>query len=421
MTGKGGAVLRSAAKQAGLTWLRCRRALKPSRDRRVLLLPPAAQSGSLGDEAMVGAVAGTLAHSEGSSVDLLVPDGRTTWPYLGLVGRQVQGIDLQAPLGAADRFRLHGLMSRYDGFYCLGADVTDGRYNLLQSVRMLKLLGEADRLGLDARLLGFSWSEEPHPRVIEAFKSLPPGVRVFVRDPVSYRRFSAQVPAQATPVADVAFLLDPEDGSPRIAEISDWARRQREQGGLLLGINISGHAFGLHDDEPLDRVTAGVAEAVKAVLNESPDLCVLAMPHDRRDVPGCGSDARAATALAQHLADRFGPRVAALSPEVSAGEIKAVAGQLDFVLTSRMHLAIAALGGGVPVACIPYMGKFEGLLEHFGLEGVTIQPERAVLPGEMAAFLAALLGRRDALRKQIEQRLPAVKAAARLNLQKEAS
>jgi hypothetical protein len=39
----------------------------------------------------------------------------------------------------------------------------------------------------------------------------------------------------------------------------------------------------------------------------------------------------------------------------------------------------------------------------------------------MAAFLAALLGRRDALRKQIEQRLPAVKAAARLNLQKEAS
>ena len=41
-----------------------------------------------------------------------------------------------------------------------------------------------------------------------------------------------------------------------------------------------------------------------------------------------------------------------------------------------MHLAIASLGMGVPVGCITYQGKFQGLIEgFFDLYDVCIKPE----------------------------------------------
>ena len=89
---------------------------------------------------------------------------------------------------------------------------------------------------------------------------------------------------------------------------------------------------------------------------------------------------------------------------------------MDLILTSRMHLAIAALGSGVPVACMPYLGKFEGLLKHFGFDGITIEPDRAVVPAELSAFLLSVLPRREALRRQVAERLPDVRQAALLNL-----
>ncbi|MDX9974728.1 MAG: polysaccharide pyruvyl transferase family protein [FCB group bacterium] len=409
-------MLRSVAKRVGFAWLRGRRMLTPSRVRRVLILPPAPTGGSLGDEAMICAITSVLGQDRSAKVDLLLPDGASHWDFVPGVEKQIGGFDILYSLDTGNLFKLYGIISRYDGFYCLGADVMDGHYYVWRSVRMLALLRIAAGLGLDARLLGFSWSHAADPSIVAEFRKLPSKVKVFVRDPVSYRRFQEEAGVKATPVADVAFLLTPDTDSQRLGPLRQWVRAEKENGRVVLGVNIAAHAFGIDSDEAVSRVATSFAEALNRVRAAMPELSVVVMPHDRRDVPGYGSDLRAGRDLMQRLASTFGDRAAVLPADITAAEMKAAAAQMDLVLTSRMHLAIAALGSEVPVACIPYLGKFEGLLEHFGLDGITIEPEQALDPEALSSFLLSVLPRRADLRNRIAARLPAVREMALLNL-----
>ncbi|TLN28532.1 glycosyl transferase family 1, partial [bacterium] len=100
---------------------------------------------------------------------------------------------------------------------------------------------------------------------------------------------------------------------------------------------------------------------------------------------------------------------------IHAAEIKAICGQLDLALSGRMHMAIACLGQGTPVACITYQGKFEGLYRHFELDGLTIDPVTATQPGRLAAFFLPVIDRREAIRRQIQSQLPKVRVLAAEN------
>ena len=70
-----------------------------------------------------------------------------------------------------------------------------------------------------------------------------------------------------------------------------------------------------------------------------------------------------------------------IEEKCSARQVKAISGHCDLILSGRMHLAIASLGQGVPVVCLTYQDKFEGLMEHFGLKGNTFLP-RSILQGD---------------------------------------
>jgi polysaccharide pyruvyl transferase WcaK-like protein len=80
--------------------------------------------------------------------------------------------------------------------------------------------------------------------------------------------------------------------------------------------------------------------------------------------------------LQEMLTPDFADRIHSMPVTLDSWEIKALSGQVDLVLTGRMHLAIAALGMGTPAFCTVYQGKFEGLMQMFELEGMTITPSR---------------------------------------------
>jgi polysaccharide pyruvyl transferase WcaK-like protein len=80
-----------------------------------------------------------------------------------------------------------------------------------------------------------------------------------------------------------------------------------------------------------------------------------------------------------------------------------------------MHLAIACLGQGTPVACVTYQGKFEGLFRHFELDGMTIEPEQAFQPEGLVKFLMPLIEKRKDISKQVQLKLPQVQQLAQVN------
>lgn len=82
-----------------------------------------------------------------------------------------------------------------------------------------------------------------------------------------------------------------------------------------------------------------------------------------------------------------------------------------------MHLAIACIGQGTPVACITYQGKFEGLFEHFELEGMTIEPETLFNDGTLMKFLISLIDQREEIRHHIQSKLPKIQQLSRANFE----
>ena len=81
-----------------------------------------------------------------------------------------------------------------------------------------------------------------------------------------------------------------------------------------------------------------------------------------------------------------------------------------------MHLAIAALGQGKPVGAITYQGKFDGLVELFGLpKWILVSPAEASDHDNLSRLVDRLIAESEELGGQIRLRLPSIIDLAKRN------
>lgn len=379
---------------------------------RALICPPTGP-GSLGDEAMVVAIASRLT-AQGFVVDAMPPFGDAgTWDHLSEVSAQVTYPDGGAPRAIA---RLFALMRRYQQVYVLGADVLDGHYED-RTVRRLLLAASVARLaGRPTTIVGFSYNATPSRTSVRWMRRLPPGIRILLRDQASLERFRAATGRRAELTADVAFLLEPaaelgEDASA----LDEWIAQMRALGRIVVAFNAGGASYvpgaGQAGSEDL---AATYAAELSSLLTHRPDVAVALVAHDHRE--GIGEHA-----LLHGILEQIDPgvrdRVTALvSAAVTAREVKRLVAAVDLVCTSRMHLAVAALGAGTPAISIAYQDKFAGLYQHFAMEPPLLTLEESLEPGRLRSFLTDALSRVSELRSQIRSAQAEVKAAAERNL-----
>jgi polysaccharide pyruvyl transferase WcaK-like protein len=95
---------------------------------------------------------------------------------------------------------------------------------------------------------------------------------------------------------------------------------------------------------------------------------------------------------------------------LTAPQLKFVVQQCDLVITGRMHLAIASLGQGTPISCVPYANKFEGLCEHFKLNNSMLNLE--TFCKEPVTQLSARIKELESDRQIIKHELPKIKKLA---------
>lgn len=326
--------------------------------KRLAILPPYPEHvfGSKGDEAMLVAAVEALHAS--------VPDLE--------VGVLLKGtcIDAGAIMERGwrvlpfSRFTLADLVRSLDAFTadgCLviGADMMDGFYDPAKSTLSLAVADLAARRGMTTVISGFSFNATPVPSLRDAFDRLDPEVFLNLRDPVSLARFRSFSRSPARLVADVAFLLRPADSASRARLVRAWVGERARAGDLVLGVNVHPALAAEAGAPSLTRLIDTVAEALQSLL-QARGLSVVLLSHDHRDDIAVGDDACLAE-IETRLRRRAPDRICRPTWRMTASEAKAIVGALDGVLTGRMHLAIASLGMGVPVAAIAYQGKFEGL------------------------------------------------------------
>ncbi|AJA11286.1 hypothetical protein SKP52_22180 [Sphingopyxis fribergensis] len=379
----------------------------------ILIIPsdPELLTSSTGDQAMIGAIVAYWRHA--------IPHARINVAVandVAAAAAQAIGLTPLRLLTSAATFEaaIEQVKACEIGtVVAMGADVLDGSYNVAFSGRQLMLLDLLARGGADSYVTGFSVSQDFHPRIARLFDALDASVRINLRDPVSFGRFQRASTAQSHLVADVAFLLDPRVSS-LTEEISGWIADQRRTGRLVLGLNCHPLLLELEDRHDLDRFLDAFVEAI-ADFAARRELAFLMIDHDSR---GSSSDAICLRPIYDRLLRRMGAEHILYPDErLAADEIKAVVGDLDGVVSGRMHLMIAAMGAGTPVFGIDYKDKMEGLLNHFGLPTDSLCTAADFMRGDdrPAVLLTEFVDRIDAIRTHVAEAKPLVKAAARQN------
>lgn len=367
--------------------------------------------GSLGDEAMMSALSAQLAARGFERLRVAVwQSGDEWWGDGGRLGC----IQLpQAGLGPWIRFA-HRIREAA-ALWVVGADVLDGSYGVRPALRLLGAADLAGRLGLRTTVIGSSFGTTAHLLTVRFLGRLCRRVRVLARDCYSKRRLDEALCRPVPLVADIAFLLPPAkpEASPLLGEICGWIRQQRQAGArLVVGCNLN--------PLPLAQARHGVGPLVEAYREtlerldrEDGPISVVLVPHDRRQPHG---EISALWALGDVLPPHVARTTVLLEKPTTAAEAKAIIGECDLVLSGRMHLAIAALGSGVPVASLAYQGKCEGLFAHFDLEDLVLDWREAVKPGRLLSWFTPLVARRKQVAAQIAARLPGTLELAALNL-----
>jgi polysaccharide pyruvyl transferase WcaK-like protein len=236
---------------------------------------------------------------------------------------------------------------------------------------------------------------------------------MFGRDPLTQQRLINFLQRPVDLVADVAFLLEPAPDTEKSQRVFGWVDRERSAGRVVIGINANHILLEQVKGLTSERLVNAYSAAMTEIVQRYPNASFLMVPHDIR---GEVSDVMLAEAIYAAVAEEVRSHCMVVPTPCKPSEIKAMVSRLDFVLSGKMHLAIACLGQGVPVICVAYQDKFEGLFQHFEMEGLTIQPQDVVIPGKLSAFFIEKYEQREALAAQVQRRLPAVRALALVSL-----
>lgn len=300
-----------------------------------------------------------------------------------------------------------------DALAVVGADVMDGYYSPLTTARMLLTAESIARAGARVCILGFSFNEHPHPRLKLIFDRLSPTIAINVRDQLSLDRFRRFTHAKARLVTDSAFMLAPDDAGPAAVAVDAWATSRRRAGDAVIGFNIHPMLIRNATPEQVQGLVRSAVQALREVCSQRA-VSVALISHDYR---GQESDDACLAPIFQALSTELGDRLTYPTARLSAAQLKAVAGCTDGVVTGRMHLAIATLGTGKPVAALTYQDKFQGLFRHFDYpEHYLLGPADSGNPARLAALVTRFVDELEPLRQRVYDHRPAVIAASLRNL-----
>ena len=205
-------------------------------------------------------------------------------------------------------------------------------------------------------------------------------------------------------VADTAFLMPPRK-SERV--------RLPASPHPLVGFNGSGI---LHRYVSGKRGTGVIAELVAflQLLVDQDGVSLLLVPHET--TPASFDNDWTFLYWLQRMIDRPG-RLSLLPPGLDAPETKAAIGCCDLFIGMRMHAIVAALSQAIPTLALSYSPKFVGLMESTLGHANYLMDYQKIVASDLHELYAGLWGDRKRVHQTLAERLPAIRAKAKIGVQ----
>lgn len=325
-----------------------------ARSGHVLIVGPG--NGSIGDEAMYEAFVqncpGTVTVIAREPADVLWRDesGRVDYIYMRnlVYGRPTRR--------AAELRQLLRIASASESVSLVGADIMDGVYDDLASVRRFRTAALAADAGAEARILGFSWNSHPTLRSRRAMVATGARVRLFARDEASAGRLQNDGGTRVDTVADLAFLTK-RDAPLEDPALKGWLEAERAGGRRIVIVNANPRQ---------ESRFAGLRDQYITLIRElrrDGDSVVL-LPHDSR------GGSRSEEAYVADLANEVGTEhVYHVENAPLPEQVVAIAREGTLVVSGRMHLVVLASVAGRSTVALEYQDKFAGLYRLLGYDG----------------------------------------------------
>ena len=352
--------------------------------------------GNIGDqalfEAFVESTSGQVVAVTSSPDSIEVPAAMTERVTVLVLPELVYG------RGAARRQELERFARTVAGAASLsviGADIMDGRYSLRASVNRSNVAAAVAALGVDTRIVGFSWNGSARVAARRALVSASSnGVVPLLRDPVSARRAAVDGVRHIRESADIVFAASTVD--PSSASLVSGATKP------IALVNVSGlisRTFSQDDEFEL------IIDHLRSTGHH-----VVLLPHVSRPK---GDDIVACESVYSRVGDEDLTFVRRL---LTPAQIRGLTSVASITITGRMHLAIMTLWAGRPAITLATQGKVEGLMALVGAPELCVVP-RAGFGADVVTAIDATIDADSPVRGSIADALPRVKELAFRNVE----
>ncbi len=396
---------------------------RSSLDRTICLLPPSIP-GSIGDEKVVRTCIQqlrgehiTVLNYEDGSWDSLIPEAKSVslfgshestayYRSKGLrkilfISRTLLGFAIQLP-------SLIRTLWNSKRFIVLGMDIMDGHYGVLSALHKAVLAYGVALMGIKVDIINCSFNKHPSRIMVWALRWLPRSVRIVAREPSSHARMEQFLSRPITLAADISFLFTVDTNrSNQLTPTEQWIKSERTKGQTIIGMNIADNKN--YDCETLKRMCAETIRSMK-------DASFVLIPHAKYKRPNLPNEIRLMESIVSLLTADDAARCHVLQIPCDVSDLQRILQLLDFGLVGRMHLAIGMAVACVPVCCIGYQNKFDGLFRDYLHSPELLLPmDRCINEGSFTSILSDVLLRKDEHVRKFTEALPGLRELARKN------
>lgn len=294
----------------------------------------------------------------------------------------------------------------------IGADCIDGAYAPNLSLDLLCFQSAFKKSEINSYITGFSYNDHPYGLINYAVRHLNLS-GIPLRDNISLSRFERKTNVKGSLVADVAFLLSEDTCFDEYEHLKKWVKDRHENEKEVIAFNFHPMLRTYHTASDLDKDAKQMADNLLHFMERNEKVSLLLLPHDDRNrINDATMLDKIFNILQNHLSEE---RLRYLKRVPRAAHIKAITALMDGVISSRMHLAIASLGSGIPVMVADYQGKFEGLFNHFNIPQKFRLTSDEFCSETFIIRMEEFMNNKNELKQTIIDNLPQVKSLAAKN------
>lgn len=282
-------------------------------------------------------------------------------------------------------------------------DDSTGRASIFEILARFGIARFAERNGIPTTLCNLSIGADTLSKSNSPYKNIPTTMKIVCRDSLSLTRIAQEFGINAEVAPEPAYFLQPSANSPLRQHLDKWLCENSH--GLVIGWNSMIPILSGFSNDQCHLIKKSYAKAIEKLIREF-KVSVIFIPYEFDDK---FLDFSFHKEILNYVAEDVRNLVCLAETPYSAADVKDIYRNIDYAVTSKISLAVSALGSCVPLLAIGSKEIFANELNIFNLDKSSlINVEDAIARDQLAEIIISQISRTMEIKKHLKLYLPSV-------------